>query len=153
MYPSQHLFFAAIFSLILFLLFPYFGIVKISIVFLSAIFFDVDHYLWYVYKKKDLSLKNAYNWFIGNERKLLSFSRKQRNTLAGGLCFLHGIEILAIFFVGIFLSQYFLFVFVGISFHLLLDIINETIYRDRIDKFSVIYDFFKYKKLKFIDDI
>lgn len=153
MYPSQHLFAGIIFSLILLFLFPQINYIGFLIIVFSNFLIDVDHYLYYVYKKKDLSLKNAYNWFVENLKKAISLPRKQRNETYDGFAFLHGIEILLIlFFLGIFVSKYFLFAFIGIAFHLLLDIIGGTIYRDRIDKLSVLHDFFKYKKLKFIDD-
>lgn len=154
MYPSQHLFFGIIFALILFFIFPQINYIGFLIIVLSSFLIDVDHYLWYVYKKKDWSLKNAYNWSIEIIKKALSLPRRQRNEFYGGFCFLHGIEILFIlFFLGISVSNVFLFIFVGIAFHLLLDVTDETIYHDRIDKFSIIHDFFKYKKLKFIENL
>lgn len=153
MYPSQHLFYGTIFGIFLLLLFPSFGVIEFLIIILSTLLVDVDHYLWYAYKKKNLNLKNAYFWFVKNEEKILSLPRNQREKFYIGFCFLHGIEILIISFSLVFISRYFLFIFVGVVFHLLLDIVNGTIFMDRIDKFSLMHDFFKFKKLKYIEEI
>ncbi len=148
MYPKQHIIFGIIFSASLFFLFPQIGLIGFFIVFLSSFLIDVDHYLYSVYKKKDLSLKNAYNWFTKNKKIFLSLPRKQRNGFYRGFYFLHGIEVLIILFLFSFFSKYFFFIFIGVAFHLLLDSVDQTIDWDRIDKFSLIYDFIKFKKLK-----
>lgn len=154
MYPLKHLFFGFIFSLILFFLFPQIGFINLGIVISSSVLIDVDHYLWYVYKKKDWNLKNSYNWHIGLIKKGLSFPRKKRIELYAGFCFLHGFEFLFLLSIfGILLSKFFLFIFMGVAFHLLLDIVEGTTYQDRVDKFSLLYDFFKFKKLKYIEDL
>ena len=151
MYPKQHLIFGIIFSAVLFFLFPQIGLTGFLIIFLSSFLIDVDHYLYYVYKKKDLSLKHAYNWFIKKKKRFLALPRKQRNKIYIGFYFLHGIEILIVLFLFSFFSKYFLFIFTGFAFHLLLDAVDQTIYWDRVDKFSLVYDFIKFKKLKVFD--
>ncbi|MBA7700024.1 hypothetical protein ES703_108730 [subsurface metagenome] len=151
MLPMHHLFSGIIFSLILLFLFPQIGLIGFLIIMLSTVLIDVDHYLYYVYKKKDWSLKHAYNWFIKNKKKFLSLSRKQRNKFYTGFFFLHGIEILLILFLlGKFLSIYFYYILIGVSFHLFLDIIYQRKIHDRLDRISIIYDFLKFKKLRFI---
>jgi len=153
MYLKNHIFLGFIFSLALLLISPQIGLIGFFLIFLSSVLIDIDHYLYYVYKKKDWSLKNAYKWFIKTSKIFLSLPRKQRNNLYGGFCFLHGIEILLILFLlGIFVSKFFLFIILGISFHLILDIVDESKCKDRVDKFSIIHDFLKFKKLKFIED-
>ena len=147
MYPKQHLFLGAIFATALFLLFPKIGFLGASLVLISSILIDIDHYLYYVYKKRDFNLKNAYFWIIGNGKAMCSLPKNKRNQCYMEFFFLHGIEILLILFLLIKFSNYFLFIFAGVSFHLILDITHQTTYVDRIDRFSVIYDFFKYKKL------
>ena len=42
-------------------------------------------------------------------------------------------------------------VFIGVTFHLILDLIEEISWEGRIDKISLIYDYFKFKKLKLIE--
>lgn len=141
MYPKQHILFGFLFSLILFLIFPQITIIGFSIIFLSAILIDFDHYVYYVFKKKDSNLKNAYNWFAEKNRKFRMLPWDKRQFHKDIPCLLHGIEILLIISILFFFtSKYFLFVFIGFAFHLLLDSVEQTIYWDRIDKVSIIYD-------------
>jgi len=141
MYPIQHFSLGIIFTLILFFIFPQIGLIGFFLIVTSTVLIDVDHYLYYVFKKRDISLKNAYKWFI-----------QRRKRFSQIFYFLHGVEVLIILFIlGIFVSKYFLFVFMGFSFHLFLDTIYQIIQNERIDKFSLVYDFFKFRRLKFID--
>lgn len=150
MYPKHHIIFGFIFSVILFLLFPQIEWVGFLLIFSSSILIDVDHYLYYVYKKKDLNLINAHKWFIEHEKKFFFLSRKERADFYSAFSFLHGIEILLFLLLLSIFSKYFFFIFIGFAFHLLLDIVDQTTCHDRIDKFSLISDFLKFKKLKFI---
>ena len=153
MLPSRHLILGAFFSLALLALFPKIGVISFFIILFSSVLIDVDHYIYYVYSKRDISLIRAYTWFAENENKFISLPRKKRNLFYGGFFFLHGFEILLIFFfLGIFISKYLFFIFVGFALHLIIDIIYQTIYMDRIDKFSIINDFIKFRKLKIIDE-
>ncbi len=178
MYPKQHLFLGIIFAIFLFIFFSEIGIIGILIILLSAIFIDVDHYIYYVYqknyalprsflgfgnsrtlrcaisqefpnKKKDFSLINAYENSMDKTKKFLLLPKSERNNAYLGFYFLHGIEILFLILALSFFSKYFLFIFAGFSFHLLLDIVHQTTYWDRIDKFSLIYDYIKFKDKKF----
>ena len=152
MYPQQHLIWGIIFALLIFFLFPQTDLIRFLIILSSSVLIDIDHYLYHVYKKKDFSLKQTYDWFIKKKEKFLRLSRKQRNESYTGFYFLHGIEVLIFLFIlGKFLSAYFYFILIGFAFHLLLDILNQIRYHDRMDKFSVIHDFLKFRKLKYID--
>jgi len=153
MSPKHHLFLGLLFFSFLLIISPKIGLVGFLIMLSSTVLIDIDHYLYYVYKKKDFSLKNSYNWFVKNEKKIRSLSREQREEVYGGFYFLHGAEILFFLFLGVFLSKYFLFIFLGFSFHLLLDLVYQTLYWKRMDRISLIYDFFKFKKLKFVEKI
>ncbi|MFH1607542.1 MAG: hypothetical protein ABIA78_00220 [archaeon] len=148
MFVKQHVILGGLFALALFLFFPEIGLINTSLIFLSSVLIDVDHYLYYVHKRKNWSLKKAHKWFVINvEEKLIVIPKTQRSRFYGGFFFLHGIEFLIISFLLIFLSKYFLFIFTGGTFHLLFDIVEETRYHNRIDKFSSIYDWKKFKKL------
>lgn len=154
MFPIKHLIFGLIFSIILLLVFPQITILGFLIIFISAVLIDIDHYLYYIYKKKDFNLKKSYNWFVNNGKKFLSLSKKQRNKSYLGFCFLHGVEILSLFFIlGIFISRYFFFIFIGFAFHLILDFIIEIVYFGRTDKIALIYSFWRGRKSKFIDSV
>jgi len=153
MYPKQHLFLGLAFSLILFLLYPKIGLTGFFLIFLSSVLIDIDHYVYYVVKKKDFSLKNAYLWFINIDKKMAKMTKKQRNNFYIALCFLHGFELLIILFLLANISELFFFIFIGFSFHLLLDIAHQVNYKERLDKVSLINDFFRFKKLKSAEEI
>ena len=153
MLPRTHTFLGLIFSLAIVYIFNL-SLIAGIIIFLSSVLIDVDHYLYYVYKKKDWRLKRAYNFFIVGKNKIASLSRKQRNEFYHGFSFLHGIETLVILFIlGKFLSEYFYYILIGFSFHLFLDIIHQKTIHDRFDKYSIIYDYFKYKKLGVLEEM
>jgi hypothetical protein len=150
MYPKYHAFFGLILSIILFLIFPdYIGLLGTGIIFFSSFLIDVDHYIYFVIKDKSLSLKKAFNYFSNARNKMLKFPFEKRKEYYSGFCFFHGIEWLIILLIsGIFISKYFLFIGIGFLLHLCLDWIEESHNSPRMDKISVIYDFFKFKKLK-----
>ena len=152
MLPKSHILLGFIFSLILFIIFPKIGIIGFVIIFFSSFLIDVDHYIYYVFKKRDLSLKNAYSWFIQKRKKYLALSRKKRNEVYLEIHFLHGVEILIILFLlGLFVHKYFCYILIGFAFHLFLDVIHQRKFHDRLDRISLIYDFLKFKKLKFLE--
>ena len=148
MLPKWHIFLGTIFATALFLIFPKIDLIGFLLIIASTVLIDIDHYVYYVFKKRDLSLKNAYNWFIQKRKKYLALSRKKRNEIYTEAHFLHGIESLLILFVlGVYVSKYFYFLLIGIAFHLFLDIIYQRKFHDRLDRISIIYDFIKFKKI------
>ena len=152
MLPQQHLIFGILFSAILLMLFPQLGLNGFFVIILSTVLIDMDHYVYLIYKKKDLNLKNAYNWVIEAGKKFYSLPKTERDKFYLGFYFLHGIEILFVLSVlGIFISKYFLFIFIGFSFHLLLDVIYQITRKRKITKVSLVHDFLKFRKLKLID--
>jgi hypothetical protein len=151
MLPKHHIFLGFIFSIFLYLIFPNISLIGTIIIFFSSFLIDVDHYLYYVFKKRDLSLQKAYKWYISKKRKLLSLSRQKRSKIRGTFLFLHGIEpLLILFLLEIFLSKYFFYILIGFAFHLLLDIIYQIKFQDRIDRISIIYDTLKFRELKIL---
>jgi len=149
MYPKHHIILGAIFAAALYFIFPSIGILNAAIVFLSSFLIDVDHYIYYRYKTGNWNLKKAYDWFIQNSKKVYKMPRKERNNCYTGFCALHGMEILVLLYLLSYIWNFAIFIFVGFAFHLLLDYIYQPTYQDRMDKFSVIYDYLKFKKLKF----
>ena len=113
MLVSKHIFFGLIFVGFLYLIFPQIELIELSIIFLSSILIDVDHYFYYVYKKKNWNLKRAHKWHINEFKKFLSLSWKQRNKTPTRFSLLHGIETLLFVFLLSFINQYFLFVFIN----------------------------------------
>ena len=148
MFIKYHVLLGLIFSFFL-LLSGLVGFTGFLIVFLSSFLIDLDHYVSYALKKKDFSLINAYRWHMAMDKKFLSFPRQERNKIKIQLCFLHGLEILLVLAVLSVFIKSARFVFVGVLFHLSLDLAyGKLYYNDRLDKVSIIYDFFKYKKLR-----
>ena len=103
MLPKWHVLFGAIFSVIIFSVF-HITIFKTTLIFLSSFLIDFDHYLWYVFNKKSLNLKKAYNWFISHSKKFLLLDSEKRKEYKMPNFIFHGLEFWIIIFV---LSLYF----------------------------------------------
>lgn len=154
MRPHEHLIIGIIASVILYLLYPSTGIIGILLIISTTVLVDVDHYIFYVFKKKDINLVRAYKWYINNIRKTHHLSREEKRKIFFGFHFLHGVEILAIIYLlYLKVSPIFLYVLIGYSLHYFADLIVEGIWCRTLDKISVIYSFFRGRKLKFIDDV
>jgi len=153
MLPRNHFFGGLVVCIIL-----YFGFdvswIGCFVFLVATVGIDVDHYLYYVYKKRDCNLRRAVGWFMKNGKILMKLDKKYRKEFYSGFCFLHGIEVLGLLVIfGFFIWDLFYFVALGFLFHLILDHIHQAFWRDRFDKFSIIYDYFKYGDLKFIEEI
>jgi uncharacterized Tic20 family protein len=145
MLPKYHLIIGAVISFILWLLFPsFFTPVNSLIIFLSSVFIDVDHYLYYVHKKKDWSLKKAYRWFVDERKIWLNLSKKERKNYKITIMIFHGVELWVILALLIFINKIFLFVLIGIFIHMVIDFIElYTIEKPLYSKVSQVYTFKK----------
>lgn len=112
MLPKYHVILGAIFSGILYWLFSL-TIFQTSLVFLSSILIDFDHYLWYIQRKKDYNLKNAYNFL-----KKLSENLKKPIIMV-----FHTIEFLIFVYLLSYLWKGFTFILIGMVFHSITDIL------------------------------
>jgi hypothetical protein len=147
MYPQKHFIFGLIFAIILFFIFPEIGIFNVSLIFLSSFLIDFDHYLEYAYRKKDFSLKRAYQWHVMMDKKFKSLPKNKQKRIFTGFCIFHGAEILIIvLFLGFLIGEYFFFILIGMSFHLLLDILHQLNYNGTTNKLSLIYNLIKFRK-------
>jgi len=123
MLPKYHIILSLIFVALLYLILPSLNLLELTIIFFSAVLIDFDHYLYYVYKKRNLSLKKAFKWFLKLRDKYLSIPKSKRSSYFHSFCIFHASEpfilliILAVFF------PLFLFILLGATFHLLLDFI------------------------------
>lgn len=147
MYPTQHLILGTLFAIVLFFLFPQITLLGLAIIIVASVLIDVDHYLYYLVKEKDWSLRNAHKWFVMKTRAIRTLPRKERKIHHDVILFLHGFEPLLILYFLMPFSQYFSFVLIGFSFHLFLDILWEIILGVKIQKLSVVYNIYKVKKL------
>jgi len=154
MLPKYHILSSLIFSTLILILFPQIGFLNFLIIFFSGIFIDIDHYLYYVYRKKDFSLKNAYNWFVETEKKYYKLPKNIRKKTYRAICWLHGLEIFILLFLLSLFSNIFLFIILGFGFHRILDDIYDYIKTGEIGH-SLFYSYklIKLKKLKHIEDI
>jgi len=148
MFVSRHLFFGIILSALLFILFPSLGFLPILIVFLSSVLIDTDHYLYYIFIKKDLSLKNAYLWYMQRWKHFNASPMSERKKCYAGFFMFHGIEWLVILFLmWNYVSPCFLYVFMGFLFHFCLDTPDEIIKKGTVDKISLIWNYYRFRKL------
>jgi len=152
MKPLSHLILGIIFASTLLIIFPAIGFTGFFIIVISSVFIDVDHYIYYVFKKGDLNLKNAYVWFVENEKKFRSLPLRKKRQICPPLCFLHTLEFLLIFAVLSFYFDIFLFIFTGFIFHLFLDSILAA-YHGYGHDISAVYNQIKSRKMKHIEDI
>ncbi len=129
MLPKYHVFFGTIFAFFLLELFPQIGWTGFFIIVFSTIFIDFDHYLIYIIKKKNFNLKKAFQWHIKIRKKHQSLKSSQKSKYYYPTCIFHGLEILLIPLILSYFSIIFFFVFIGMSFHLLLDVIDIGLLR------------------------
>jgi hypothetical protein len=152
MLPKYHIILGFFFSSLLFVILPSIGLLNTGVIFLSSFLIDIDHYLLFVVKKRNLNPKKAVEWFFKKKEKYDRIPVKNRNNFYSGFYFLHGFELLVILFLfGLFLSDIFFFILSGFIFHLFLDVLENIFLDKRIDKISIIYDFVKFRKLKEIE--
>ncbi len=148
MRPQIHFLLGIIFVIFLyFFFFPIISVFGLTIIFLSSVLIDIDHYIYYVFKKKDLNPFKAYEWYKKYTCKFCSLPNEKQKKLFLGFYFLHGIEILLLFLFLGYISQFFIFIFIGFFFHWSVDLISDIIWKRRLDKLSIIYNILNFRKL------
>ena len=127
MLPKWHILFGAIFSMLVYFIFNI-NLFQVSLIFLASIFIDFDHYLFYVFRKKDFNLKRAYIW-----HKSLPKDHKPLMQI------FHTIEFFIIIFLLSFIWIGFLFILIGLLLHSIIDLI-DMIYSKKFNgrEFSLI---------------
>ncbi|MBU3940387.1 MAG: hypothetical protein KKH88_00465 [Nanoarchaeota archaeon] len=108
---KYHFVFTLIFCIILFPFIQWWAI----IVFFSGFLIDIDHYIYYILKKRDFSLKKAYEC----EKKHFGKDR---------LHIFHTIEFYILIFSLAIFHPFFFFILIGISFHQIIDIVDVIIF-------------------------
>jgi len=124
MLPKTHIIVGAIFSLLIFFIFPQIGWLNAMAIFLASFLIDVDHYIYYVYKEKDHSLKRAYRWFVRNGINFYRLRKSQQKKYKRAIFIFHGIECWLIILLMVFVHNIFLFILAGIILHMILDYID-----------------------------
>ncbi len=108
MLPKYHFALGIIASAVLIF---FFEPIYVEIFVLSYFLIDFDHYLWYLFVKKDWSLKNAYNFL------------KENKKIYRPLMVFHTVEFHALILSLGFVRLEFFFVFAGMTFHSISDAI------------------------------
>jgi|TARA_B100001964_G_C14136553_1_gene555425 hypothetical protein len=130
MKPSLHLLVSLILAAILYPVFNW----KALFILVGGVLIDIDHYLWYIYKYKKLSLFDSYKHFIINVKKG-NFDKD-----FGALLIFHSIEFLAALVVLSFYNEFVLALTIGLLMHNLLDLIWTYFVPKRfIITYSIIY--------------
>jgi len=134
--------------LLYFLFYPIISLFGLLVIFLSSFLIDIDHYFYYIYKKRDFSLIRAYKWYMTTMHRFCSLPPEKQKKLYIGFYIFHGIEILIILFLlGFYVSKIFIFVLIGFFFHLSTDLISEIIFGQRIDKIFLFQNLLAMRKL------
>ncbi len=123
MFPRYHILFGLFFSIFLFLIFPKISLVGAFIIFLSSFLVDFDHYLTYVIKNKDFSLKRSYRYYL-KMRKIFRKKFKKNPKLKFWVQPFHTVEFLLLIFIFSFFNIFLFYIFLGTLFHFFLDIIE-----------------------------
>lgn len=116
MMVKSHVLISAIFSLVLFIILPYGNIFPYIIIFLSATLIDLDHYFYYIAISKNFNILKTYPYLINIEKKY-------KNKIKFPFVF-HSLDFLLLFFILGFFNKIFLYIFIGLLFHNILDIID-----------------------------
>ena len=121
MLPRWHILLGAIFTVLIWVFIPSMPSIYLSLIFLSSLLIDFDHYANAAMKRKSLNLQSAFHY----HKEMLE---KEKIDLAKGLRrkgdfhLFHTIEfhaligLLGLFWIGFF------YIFVGVLFHSLLDV-------------------------------
>ena len=149
MYPKQHLIFGGLLSIVLLIFFPQVGLIEVFLIILSNSLVDVDHYIYYVYKKKDWSLKNAHNWFTKRNQKFEKLSKKENQRYKRILLIFHGIEFwIILFFISLIFLPFYWILF-GVMIHIVFDFSELLSNGISISgKISQVYTFIKNRNKK-----
>lgn len=123
MYPRWHILLGAVFTLILYFLVPGITWYSLALVFLSSFLIDFDHYVSAVMATGNINPINAVKHHYERGRKMLVDHRKGIRK-RGYFHPFHTLEFHAlIFIIGIFFSP-FVYIFIGMAFHTLLDFVE-----------------------------
>ncbi len=129
MKPIFHILLGFLFSSILLLIFPQIGIIEAGLIFFSSVLIDIDHYFYYLYKKKDFSLSKAYKYWIKNREKWRKLKKKDYKKYKINPMPFHGFELLIILLILSLINPIFFWIFLGILLHLTLDLITLKYYK------------------------
>ncbi|MBS3093929.1 hypothetical protein J4456_05105 [Candidatus Pacearchaeota archaeon] len=148
MLPKYHILSGLLLALALFLFYDI-SYLQALIVFLAAFLIDIDHYLLYVIKKNDGSIKNSMKFFYAKSKEWLKMSIEERKKYKRSIFIFHGIECWALMYLLYPIFPWMIFIGYGFALHMALDYIDLFIKREPlIVKFSQLYVYLTNKKKK-----
>ena len=113
---------------------------KVVFIIVGGVLIDIDHYFWYVYKYKELSIIKSYKFYIKN------INENNFSNVFGILLAFHTIEFLLLMLALSFYNQFVLIFTIGLLSHYVLDLIYLCFIPKRlIVNHSIIYWVFKNK--------
>jgi len=130
MTPLTHL----IFSIIPFILASQFYGWNSLWIFVGGVLIDWDHYVYYIFQKKDINIIRSYRYFrsLRGLKKLAEYKKVFR--------FFHTIEFLIVIVILSFYSEIFFLILIGILTHYILDVINEIrLFKELNDWFLILW--------------
>ncbi|VVB82875.1 Uncharacterised protein [uncultured archaeon] len=149
MRPKIHLIIGIIFVVFLKIFFPNITWISLSIILFSSVLIDGDHYFYYILRTKNFSLIKCYAWYKKHLEETLALPMSGRKKRYTGFYVLHGIEpLIVLFLLGISVSQFFMFIFIGFLLHFIFDIPSEMIIKGTVHKISLIYSYTQFRKLE-----
>ena len=151
MLPKYHILLGFVLSFLIFIIFPSIGLLAFLIIWASSFLIDFDHYLYYVFKKKDFSLRRARIWFFKHGEKVNSLKKEERKEYKEEILIFHGAEFIILLVFLCFFSSFFFYILVGILIHLSLDLIHTVYYDYNYVKFSQIYNYIRNRNKKVLE--
>lgn len=150
MYPKYHAIIGFLFCVLLFLIFPAINLLGLLLIFLSTLLIDVDHYIYFVFKKKSFNLKKAYTWFKEIKTSWLTKQdKKEIYSYKWPVMFLHNLEFILLLIILCSFNYYFKFILIGVLLHLFLDYLELIYFKFPLTlKLSLIYLLIRNKNKK-----
>ena len=146
MLPRWHIIFGALFALFIWYTSPFIGIFNITLIFLASFLIDFDHYVVFFMKTGKLSLWHAFDYHKKRQIKEEAEIRRGIRRKGDDFHLFHTIEFhVLIGFLGILWTP-FLYIFIGMVFHSLLDLI-DGLYYGKLHRRE--YFFFNWLRKKF----
>lgn len=146
MLPKYHIIIGALVSVLVYLTLNI-GFYGAILLFLGSFLIDVDHYLNYAIRFKDISLYNARKYFFSYRGEWLKLSRMERDKFKRPLFIFHGIESWILIYALSYFNKAFLFILYGMMIHIILDYFELiTVGEPLYPKMSQIYLYTKNKK-------
>lgn len=131
MLPKWHILLGFVFSYVLIYFFN-FSLFAGTIVFLSSFLIDFDHYLYFVYKKKDLSYFQARGYYSELNAHWKNLSKEEKESYKYPIMIFHGIEFWIILALLGFISPIFFWILMGIGVHMIADLSEYTVIKEPI---------------------